>query len=170
MFFLIFSYSSSETRPSFLSVLSSSSFDLSDSSLSYTQSATSYPAFNFDFYKDQKFNEIYETSRQSIVFDVSRVGTVGVTADAKVTLKVNENTPSNLYYKLSPIDVSDNLTENKEITVDDEVFLNNNISVRESLYNGTFNIVSTGSTTFTYDLRDAPEFDTYTPSSSTLKY
>ena len=37
-------------------------FDLSDSSLSYTQSATSYPAFNFDFYKDQKFNEIYETS------------------------------------------------------------------------------------------------------------
>ena len=37
-------------------------FDLSDSSLSYTQSATSYPAFYFDFYKDQKFNEIYETS------------------------------------------------------------------------------------------------------------
>ena len=25
-------------------------FDLSDSSLSYTISATSYPAFNFDFY------------------------------------------------------------------------------------------------------------------------
>ena len=31
-------------------------FDLSDSSLSYTISATSYPAFNFDFYKDQKLN------------------------------------------------------------------------------------------------------------------
>ena len=55
-------------------------FDLSDSSLSYTQSTTLYPAFNFNFYVDQKYNEIYETSGQSASFDVSRVGTVGVTA------------------------------------------------------------------------------------------
>ena len=66
-------------------------------------------------------------------FDVSRVGTAGVTADAKVTLKVNENTPSNLYYKLSPIDVSDNLTENKEIVNDEDVILNNNISTIEKV-------------------------------------
>ena len=145
-------------------------FDLSDSSLSYKQSATSYPAFNFNFFKDQKFNEIYETSGQSAAFDVSRVGTIGVTADAKVTLKVNKNTPNNLYYKLSPIDVSDNLTENKEIIVDDDVFNNNNISKRKSIYSGEFNIVSTGSTTFTYDLEVAPESDSYTPSSSTLRY
>ena len=145
-------------------------FDLSDSSLSYTQSTTLYPAFNFNFYVDQKYNEIYETSGQSASFDVSRVGTVGVTADAKVTLKVNENTPSNLYYKLSPIDVSDNLTENKEIVDDEDVILNNNISTRESIYSGEFKIVSTGSTTFTYDLRVAPESDSYSPSSSTLKY
>ena len=48
------------------------------------------------FYKDQKYNEIYETSGQSAAFDVSRVGTIGVTADAKVTLKENKNTP-NIY-------------------------------------------------------------------------
>ena len=145
-------------------------FDLSDSSLSYTQSATSYPAFNFDFYKDQKLNEIYETSGQSASFDVSRVGTIGVTADAKVTLKVNENTPSNLFYKLSPIDVSDNLTENKEIVNDEDLILNNNISTKKSEYSGEFQIISTGATTFTYDLETAPESDSYSPSSSTLRY
>ena len=145
-------------------------FDLSDSSLSYTQSATSYPAFYFDLYKDQKFNEIYETSGLSASFDVTRTGTIGVTGDAKVTLKINENTPKNLYYKLSPVNVSDNLTENKEIVIDDEVLLNNNISTRESLYSGEFNIISTGSTTFTYDLPVAPESDSYSPTTSTLKY
>ena len=95
---------------------------------------------------------------------------MGVTADAKVTLKVNENTPSNLYYKLSPIDVSDNLTENKEIVDDEDVILNNNITTIESIYNGEFKIVSTGSTTFTYDLEVAPESDSYSPTTSTLRY
>ena len=119
---------------------------MSDSSLSYTQSATSYPAFYFDFYEDQKFSQIYETSGVDASFDVSRTGTIGVTADAKVTLKINENTPKNLYYKLSPVDTSDNLTENKEINVDENV-LNNNI-IKNSVYSGRFNIISTGSTTF----------------------
>ena len=145
-------------------------FDLSDSSLSYTISATSYSAFKFDFFKDSKFNNKYETSGVNASFDVTRSGTIGVTGDAKVTLKINENTPNNLYYKLSPVDVSDNLTENKQISVDDEVFLNNNISVRESIYSGEFNIISTGSTTFTYDLPIAPESDSYSPTTSTLKY
>ena len=65
--------------------------------------------------------KIYETSGSTDTFDVTRTGSIGVTGDAKVTLKVDENTPKNLYYKLSPVNVSDNLTENKEIVVDDEV-------------------------------------------------
>ena len=145
-------------------------FDLTDSSLSYTQSSTKYPAFYFDFYKDQKFNEVYETSGVTESFDVSRTGTIGVTGDAKVTLKVNENTPSNLYYKLSPVDISDNLTENKEIVIDDEVILNNNITTKISGYSGEFKIVSTGSTTFQYDVESLPESTSYTPTTSTLKY
>ena len=69
-------------------------------------------------------------------FDVSRTGTIGVTGDAKVVLKINDNTPKNLYYKLSPVDVSDNLTENKEIVIDDEVFNTNNIITTVSRYSG----------------------------------
>ena len=43
-------------------------FDLSDSSLSYTISATSYPAFNFDFFRDVNFNNRYETSGKDVSF------------------------------------------------------------------------------------------------------
>ena len=45
-------------------------FDLSDSSLAYTISATSYPAFKFDLFKDVKFNNKYETSGVNASFDV----------------------------------------------------------------------------------------------------
>ena len=61
----------------------------------------SIPVFNFDLFKDINFNDRYETSGNDVSFDVSRTGTIGVTGDAKVVLKVNDNTPDNLYYKLS---------------------------------------------------------------------
>ena len=73
----------------------------------------------------------------SLFWGIQELERLGVTGDAKVTLKINENIPKNLYYKLSPVNVSDNLTENKEIIVDNDVLLNNNISTRESIYSGT---------------------------------
>ena len=75
-----------------------------------------------------------------------------------------------MYYKLSPVNTSDNLTENKEVVIDEEVILNNNITTKVSGYSGTFKIVSTGSTTFQYDVATSPESISYTPSSSTLRY
>ena len=64
-------------------------FDLSDSSLSYIQNTSSLPAFAFKLYKDNSFTEEYNTNGTSNVFEVTNTGTVGVTADAKLTLKVN---------------------------------------------------------------------------------
>jgi len=161
----------SPINPPFVFVKNSNAiFDLSDSSLSYRVSATSYPAFYFDFFKDSNYSNSYETSGVNATFDVSRTGTIGVTGDAKVTLKINENTPKNLYYKLSPINVSDNLTENKDIVIDEDVINHNNITTAESGYSGIFNIISTGSTTFQYDLPFKPESDSYSSTTSTLKY
>ena len=145
-------------------------FDLSDESLSYTQSATKYAAFYFDFYKDNRFSEIFETTGSSITFDVSRTGTIGVTGDAKVTLKIKDDTPTTLYYKLSPVEVSDNLTENKDIVADDDVNLNNQISILDSKFNGRFDIISTGSTTFTYDIDTYPESGSYSSTNSKLRF
>ena len=79
-------------------------FDLSDSSLSYTRGSEEYPAFDLDFYKDSSYTDKYETNGTSRQFDIVKTGTVGVDANAKVTLAVNTDTPDVFYYKLTPID------------------------------------------------------------------
>ena len=145
-------------------------FDLSDSSLSYTQSSTKYPAFYFELYKDDRYINIFETSGSSSTFEVSRTGTIGVTGDAKLTLNIKDDTPTTLFYKLSPVNTPDNLPQNKEIVNDTSVLLNNQIIIESSKYNGTFKIVSTGSTTFTYDIDNYPENGSYSISNSKLKF
>ena len=145
-------------------------FDLSDSSLSYTQSSTDYPAFYFKLYKDNKFLQEYETNGVLDTFDVSRSGTIGVSADAKVTLRVNEDTPNLLYYRLVPVNSDDNTEQNKQIVVDGEIDLNSQLIFENSRYNGSSNIVSTSSTSFTYDIPSPPESSSYTTTNSKLKY
>ena len=85
-------------------------FDLSDSSLSYTRGSEKYPAFDLEFYRDSTYTDRYETNGTSRQFDIVKTGTIGVTADAKVTLAVNENTPDVFYYKLTPADEKKNPT------------------------------------------------------------
>jgi hypothetical protein len=86
-------------------------------------------------------------------FEVQKVGTVGVTSDAKVTLLINENTPENLYYKLIPIYDGTSLPDNKKLINEDlEVVSNNEIQINNSQYNGVYNVIVGSSTSFTYNL------------------
>jgi hypothetical protein len=145
-------------------------FDLSDSSLSYTQQSTLYPAFDLKFFNDSNFTKNYNSNSDSRVFEVQKIGTVGVTSDAKVILSVNENTLENLYYNLIPI-YDGNLPENKKlITEDREVLSNNEIQVLNSQYNGAYNITVGSSTSFTYDVAKVPEENSYTSGISSIKY
>ena len=146
------------------------SFNLGDSSLSYTQSSTKYPAFYLEFYTDSNFTQKYETSGANTTFDVSRSGTVGVTSLAKVTLDINENTPKILYYKLASINTQENLTGNKEIAIDNTVDLNNQIIVMDSEYNGEYEVTDYTPNTFSYNLKSYPESTAYDSSVSKIKY
>ena len=65
-----------------------------------------------------------------VTFWSNKYWNIGVTADAKLTLKVNKNTPSLLYYKLNAIETNENKLENKQIVVDNEVDLNNQLIVK----------------------------------------
>ena len=67
-------------------------FDVSDSSLSYTKQASSYAAFELNFYRDKTFSQLYDKNQESSVFNVVRTGTVGITTDAKVTLSITPRT------------------------------------------------------------------------------
>jgi hypothetical protein len=145
-------------------------FDLSDSSLSYAQQSTLYPAFDLKFFKDSNFTENYDSNSDNQFFEVQRIGAVGITSDAKVTLSINENTPENLYYKLIPI-YNGTLPENKKLINEDrEVLSNNEIQILNSQYNGIYNIIVGSSTSFTYDVAKVPEEDLYISGISSIKY
>ena len=146
-------------------------FDLSDSSLSHTQQSTIYPAFDFKLFKDSNFTENYYSNFDDELFEVQKVGTVGVTSDAKVILSINENTPENLYYKLIPIYEGATLPDTKKlINEDSEVLLNNQIQISKSQYSGKYDIIVGSSTSFTYDLAKIPEENLYTSGISSIKY
>ena len=77
---------------------------------------------------------------------------VGITADAKVNLTVNEDIPEILFYKLDPIYERSSI-EGQGI-VDDEALSSSEIQVKESVYNGKYTIGLTSTTTFTYSSRN----------------
>jgi len=182
-------YESTQKNPSFINITSPSSgtllpvnppikvykngivdFDLSDESLSYTRSGLKYPAFKLNFYKDQNFVEQYQTSGKNVEFDVIHNGVVGVSSDARVSLKINENTPKLLYYKLIPLDTAENSDINKQISIDDSIDFNNQIIVEDSVYNGKFSILTPSQNTFTYTLNSYPESELYSSSQSFINY
>jgi hypothetical protein len=145
-------------------------FDLSDASLSYTQQSTLYPAFDLKFFKDSNFTENYDSNSDNQFFEVQKVGTVGITSDAKVTLSINENTPENLYYKLIPI-YNGTLPENKKLINEDrEVLSNNEIQINKSQYNGEYKVIVGSTTSFTYNVTKVPEENLYTSGISSIKY
>ena len=96
-------------------------FDVSDPSLGYDSQGSSYSAFEFNFYTDENFTDLWEKTADSVEFEVKKTGKIGVSADAKVSLTVNKNIPQNLYYKLEPIFENNLPLVKKEIVVDDEV-------------------------------------------------
>ena len=145
-------------------------FDLSDSSLSYINQSQRYPAFSLDFYKDSNFSQAFESSKEKTSFEVQKFGTVGVSTNAKVILTVNSNIPNKLYYKLTPVYDSTIPEEKKNINIDSDVILNNQIEIVSSKYNGKHAVTSISSTTFTYTLPQTPENTSYVGSSSSIRY
>ena len=131
-------------------------FDLSDSSLSYVNQGTTYPAFKFNLYVDKKFTKEWEKSKESKTFELTRQGTVG-SVGAKAELFVNENTPNELYYNLTPLYEGDIPTSKVEIYSDNEIISGNTLLSGESLYNGKHTITVGTTTTFTYSLANVPE-------------
>ena len=145
-------------------------FDLSDSSLSYVNQANSYSAFSLEFYKDSNFTEIFDSSKETNVFEIQRFGAVGVSSDARVVLSVNEYLPEKLYYTLVPVYNNTLPIEKEEINIDSSVFSNNEIQIKVSFYNGQYPITIASTNSFTYNLTKTPESILYASSTSILNY
>jgi len=144
-------------------------FDLSDSSLSFTKNTTLFPAFSFDLYKDSSFSDKFDSTKNAPQFEVSKSGTIGVDANARLTLTLNDNVPTILYYNLTPIDLDNNVDSKKEIITDSE-FESNSIQFLQSEYSKKHTIIANNQSEFKFNLLKKPEVPSYTSTSSILNY
>jgi hypothetical protein len=149
---------------------SSINFDTSDSSLSYNLNGTLYPSFELEFYLDNEFTKKYVCNQKSSSFEVTKVGTLGVTPDAKTILKINQYTPNLLYYKLTPIKSPSNPKEKTQVIIDDSINLFNQIQVEKSEYSGKKRVSSLTPTSFEYNLLTSPEKNSYSKTEAFISY
>jgi hypothetical protein len=146
-------------------------FDLSDSSLSYTNQSTLYPAFELNFYLDETYRNLYyKDNNNTNSFNVQRIGRVGIDTTSKVILSITDNTPQKLFYRLDPVFESTLPLTKEEIDVDDTVISNNQILIKQSLFNGKQTISISTESSFTYTIPQTPEKSSYTSSEALLTY
>ena len=129
-------------------------FNLSDSSLS---------GYNFKIYYDQEFKNEFVSTASTSGFNLSGVGTVGVSTNASLIINYDSNLPTQLYY---------NLEKSGDInTPDVEVNNYSEILFVDSEYNSNYSISGIGSTTFNISLTKVPEKLTYSQNEcDTLSY
>ena len=119
-------------------------FDLTDSSLS---------GYDFKIYTDSKFKNEFVSSGSTDSFNITGVGTVGVSTNASLTLRYDSEIPTELYYNLEKDGVL--------LNSDTEVKNNSRILYSESAYNDTYEILGVGTTTFDLNINKKLERSFY---------
>jgi hypothetical protein len=145
-------------------------FDLSDSSLSSLNGATLYSAFDFDIYNDKTLSNVFDSTGTSGKFEVTKIGNIGIDANAALNLIINKFVPTELYYKFTPANISFTTPFKQEIVIDTETYDNNKIEVVPSKYTGSHTVTGIAATSFTYNVSETPESASYTNTNSTTTY
>ncbi len=120
-------------------------FDLSDSTLS---------GMDLKLYKDSNLLielESYRYFRNSI-----DAGSAGALLRVDTNSKFITNT---LFYNLIPL--SPNVLEKYQISIDNEVIGHNKLTLKPSAYSNEYEVVSTGTTSFRFNLKEKPEYFSY---------
>ena len=134
-------------------------FAVSDASLTQVVSGKRTKIFDFELFRDSNFTNPYFNNKQDGGFQVVGVGTVGVSTTARVDLSLTENTPNDLFYKLTPVNLNVNAPFKRNPIVDTDVINYSSLKISDSGYNGGHVITGIGSTTFKFVLPFQPEKD-----------
>ena len=131
-------------------------FDLSDTTLS---------GMDLKLYKDSDL--LIELESYRYIRNSKNAGSPGALLTVDTT---DKNITNTLFYALIPF--AANIIEKTQISIDKEVVGNNKITLRPSIYNNTYKVVSTGTTSFKFNLLDKPEYFSYSATSgiSTIFY
>ena len=144
-------------------------FDVSDSSLGFTQQSTDYSAFKLNFYLDDEYNNRWETDGSSSVFSVSRTGSTG-SSSASVTVSIGNTTPERIFYSFDPVSDANLPDVKSQVIKDSEILNNNSIITQNSVYNGNRRVSTAGTNFFRFELPEIPESNSYVSTSSSITY
>ena len=122
---------------------------IKNNNLVFNLSDTSLSGYEFKIYYDQNFNNEFVSTASTSGFNLSGVGTVGVSTTAIFTINYDSNLPTQLYYNLEKFgDI---------VTPDIEVNNYSEILFADSYYNSNYKVSGIGSTTFNISLTNLPE-------------
>lgn len=110
--------------------------------------------YKFKLYVDKNLTKEF-ISVASTEFSVIGVNTIGVSTDAKITLKYYDTYPQKLYYTLEN-------NNNTLIKLDDTIENSSEITFIDSAYSGTYQINNVSQTSFDINLKEVPEEYSYT--------
>ena len=147
-------------------------FDLSDPSLSYENSSILYSAFEFNLYVDSELRNEFISSKNRNIFEVVKVGEIGISVESYLQLTINDFIPNSLYYALKPV-IDTTLPESKSLIVNDDQHIigNNKLNIIDSFYKGNHRISGISSFTFDFNLLYSAEKTSYTNElDSTITY
>jgi len=145
-------------------------FDLSDSSLSYSRGGSSLEsAFELELFFDRNLlDKIYPSNNKGYLITTN--GKIGIDSDANLTIEISSDTNKQIFYKLSPLLTGENISK-KELIVDVDQINNNSINLIPSKFNGIQKVTDiVGINTFSYELENYPEKQSYDSSEATFKY
>ena len=146
-------------------------FDLSDSSLSFTNNQVSYSAFDFNLFSDINLKDLFFTAKKTDEFNITKTGRIGIDTNAVLTVKNVKDIRQDLYYNLTPINDILNIDVKKEIIRDSNNVLNSNsIFFTSNPLTGTHRLVGVGSTTFLFSAPKSPKKLSYTSTDGDFSY
>ena len=134
----------------------------------FAVSDTTVSDFKLEFFEDQDFLNRYDGI--GISTEVTRSGTPG-SSGALVNLKISNDSPSVLYYKLTPTNLDTISVAKRDAKPDASVVNGSKIVVRSSDYSGTYAISTSSATSYKYQVPKKPETSSYTSSGvTTFRY
>ena len=146
-------------------------FDLSDSSLSCDYFGKTISAFTLNLFEDSNFHNEFFTSEKTNKFNVVFNGQAGISSDAKLTLNITDEVPSQLYYSLVTVDEDLLPVEKREYINDFDTIENNNLlNLQTSRYNGTYNIIGISTFSFRCFNNTSLESDYYSGIENNISY
>ena len=160
---VVVSFASTGSSSQSISLINPQIYSVKNNNLVFNLSDSSLSGYEFKIYYDQEFNNNFVSTGSTTSFNISGVGTVGVSSTASLTINYSKNIPQKLYY---------NLEKSGYISTSDKDVKNySEISYVDSVYTNSYSIFDVGVTTFRINISENPEKLSYTSSEcDELKY